>query len=154
MKIFAQCEEFRAMWRLADEMIEKGFHTTAQTFNILICTCSEAGLAMNVLERFIKSKTFNFRLYKSSYNAILHSLLVLRWGRHLSFIDCLMKCLVMEFFEIFIPITSFYMFMERQTIHLLHLNAMKEAGELEKAQEMFEDMIVNGQSPMHLLIIL
>jgi len=34
----------------------------------------------------------------------------------------------MEFFEIFIPITSFYMFMERQTIHLLHLNAMKEAG--------------------------
>jgi len=28
------------------------------------------------------------------------------------------------------------------------------AGELEKAQEMFEDMIVNGQSPMHLLIIL
>ena len=34
MKIFAQCEEFRAMWRLAGEMIEKGFHTTAQTFNI------------------------------------------------------------------------------------------------------------------------
>nr|XP_034929695.1 uncharacterized protein LOC118060569 [Populus alba] len=65
-------------------------------------------------------------------------------GRHLSFIDCLMKCLVMEFFQIFIPLTSFYMLMERQTIHLVHLNAMKEAGELEKAQEMFEDMIVNG----------
>ena len=54
MKIFAQCEEFRALWRLADEMIEKGFHTTAHTFNILICTCGEAGLAMNVLEMFIK----------------------------------------------------------------------------------------------------
>ena len=54
MKIFAQCEEFRALWRLADEMIEKEFHTTAHTFNILICTCGEAGLAMNVLEMFIK----------------------------------------------------------------------------------------------------
>jgi pentatricopeptide repeat protein len=77
MKIFAECEEFRAMWKLADEMVEKGFHTTAQTFNILICTCGEAGLAMNVVERFIRSKTFNFRPYKNSYNAILHSLLVL-----------------------------------------------------------------------------
>ncbi|KAJ6339175.1 hypothetical protein OIU77_007182 [Salix suchowensis] len=73
-----KCEEFRAMWKLADEMVEKGFHTTAQTFNILICTCGEAGLAMNVVERFIRSKTFNFRPYKNSYNAILHSLLVLR----------------------------------------------------------------------------
>ncbi|PNT11045.1 hypothetical protein POPTR_012G141400v4 [Populus trichocarpa] len=79
---YLQCEEFRAMWRLADEMIEKGFHTTAQTFNILICTCGKAGLAMNVLDRFIKSKTFNFRLYKSSYNAILHSLLYMLDEHH------------------------------------------------------------------------
>nr|TKS04445.1 hypothetical protein D5086_0000141700 [Populus alba] len=59
MKIFAQCEEFRAMWRLADEMIEEGFHTTAHTFNILICSCGEAGLAMNVLERLRKAPEFH-----------------------------------------------------------------------------------------------
>lgn len=75
MKIFADCEEFKAMWRLVDEMTEKGFPTTARTFNILICTCGEAGLARKVVERFIKSKTFNFRPFKHSYNAILHCLL-------------------------------------------------------------------------------
>ncbi|KAI4347543.1 hypothetical protein L6164_008349 [Bauhinia variegata] len=77
MKIFAECEEFKAMWRLLDEMMEKGLPTTARTFNILICTCGEAGLARKVVERFIKSKTFNFRPFKHSYNAILHCLLVL-----------------------------------------------------------------------------
>ncbi|KAL6132008.1 hypothetical protein ACLB2K_070380 [Fragaria x ananassa] len=78
MKIFADCEEFKAMWRLVDEMIEKGHPTTARTFNILICTCGQAGLARNVVERFIKSKTFNFRPFKHSYNAILLSLLVVK----------------------------------------------------------------------------
>ncbi|ONI25299.1 hypothetical protein PRUPE_2G294500 [Prunus persica] len=78
MKIFADCEEFKAMWRLVDEMIEKGYPTTAQTFNILICTCGEAGLAKKVVERFIKSKTFNYRPFKHSYNAILHSLVVVK----------------------------------------------------------------------------
>ncbi|KAK6936864.1 Pentatricopeptide repeat [Dillenia turbinata] len=75
MKIFADSEEFKAMWRIADEMVEKGYPTTARTFNILICTCGEAGLARKVVERFIKSKTFNFRPFKHSYNAILYSLL-------------------------------------------------------------------------------
>ncbi|KAK9292078.1 hypothetical protein L1049_020033 [Liquidambar formosana] len=75
MKVFADCEEFKAMWRLVDEMTEKGFPTTARTFNILICTCGEAGLAKKVVERFIKSKTFNYRPFKHSFNAILHSLL-------------------------------------------------------------------------------
>lgn len=78
LKIFADCEEFKAMWRLVDEMIENGYPTTARTFNILICTCGEAGLARNVVERFIKSKAFNYRPFKHSYNAILHSLLVVR----------------------------------------------------------------------------
>ncbi|XP_021295986.1 pentatricopeptide repeat-containing protein At3g60050-like [Herrania umbratica] len=76
MKIFAECEEHKAMWRLVDEMIENGYPTTARTFNILICTCGEAGLARKVVERFIKSKTFNYRPFKHSYNAILHTLLV------------------------------------------------------------------------------
>ncbi|XP_050225274.1 pentatricopeptide repeat-containing protein At3g60050-like [Mercurialis annua] len=75
MKIFADCEEFKAMWRLLDEMVENGFPTTARTFNILICTCCGAGLGRRVVERFIKSKAFNYRPFKHSYNAILHSLL-------------------------------------------------------------------------------
>ncbi|XP_073126080.1 pentatricopeptide repeat-containing protein At1g55630-like isoform X2 [Henckelia pumila] len=78
MKIFAETEEFKAMWRLVDEMIVKGYPTTARTFNILICTCGRAGLARKVVERFIKSKTFNYRPFKHSYNAILHSLLTLK----------------------------------------------------------------------------
>lgn len=78
MKIFADCEEFKAMWRLVDEMIENGFPTTARMFNILICTCGEVGLARKVVERFIKSKLFNFRPFKNSYNAILHALLGIR----------------------------------------------------------------------------
>ncbi|GAA0160865.1 hypothetical protein LIER_39121 [Lithospermum erythrorhizon] len=81
MKIFAESEEFKAMWRLVDEMIDKGYPTTARTFNILICTCGEVGLAKNVVERFIKSKTFNYRPFKNSFNAILHSLLVVNQYR-------------------------------------------------------------------------
>ncbi|XP_058075921.1 pentatricopeptide repeat-containing protein At1g55630-like [Magnolia sinica] len=77
MKIFADCEEFKAMWRLVDEMTESGFPTTARTFNILICTCGEAGMARALVERFIKSKTFNYRPFKHSFNAILHSLLTI-----------------------------------------------------------------------------
>ncbi|XP_023542888.1 pentatricopeptide repeat-containing protein At1g55630-like [Cucurbita pepo subsp. pepo] len=75
MKIFAECEEFKAMWRLVDEMTEKGYPVTARTFTLLICTCGDAGLARKVVERFIKSKTFNYRPFKHSYNAILHALL-------------------------------------------------------------------------------
>ncbi|KAK7343685.1 hypothetical protein VNO77_12618 [Canavalia gladiata] len=77
MNIYAECEEFKALWRLVDEMIEKGYPATARTFNILIRTCGEAGLAKKLVERFIKSKTFNYRPFKHSYNAILHGLLVL-----------------------------------------------------------------------------
>ncbi|CAI0403350.1 unnamed protein product [Linum tenue] len=74
-KIFADCDEFMAMWRVVEEMTESGFPTTARTFNILICTCAEAGLARRVVERFIQSKTFNYRPFKHSYNAIIYSLL-------------------------------------------------------------------------------
>lgn len=78
MKIFAESDEFKAMWRLVDEMIEQGFPVTARTFQILICTCGEAGLARRAVERFVKSKNFNYRPFKHSYNAILHCLLCLK----------------------------------------------------------------------------
>lgn len=74
MQIFAESEEYKAMWRLVDEMTEKGYPVTSRTFNILICTCGEAGVAKKVVERFIKSKSFNFRPFSHSFNAILHSL--------------------------------------------------------------------------------
>ena len=48
---------------------EQGFPITARTFQILICTCGEAGLARRVVERFLKSKKFNYRPFKHSYNA-------------------------------------------------------------------------------------
>ncbi|KAL1808722.1 hypothetical protein ACET3Z_025712 [Daucus carota] len=75
MRIFAESNELKAMWRLVDEMIERGCPTTARTFNIVICTCSRAGLAKKAVERFIKSKNFYFRPFKHSFNAILCSLL-------------------------------------------------------------------------------
>ncbi|XP_051138297.1 pentatricopeptide repeat-containing protein At3g60050-like [Andrographis paniculata] len=77
MKIFAECGELKAMWRLVEEMIEKGYPMTARTFNIVICSCREAGIARTVIERFIKSKVFNYRQVKDSFNAILRSLLIL-----------------------------------------------------------------------------
>ncbi|XP_019197255.1 PREDICTED: pentatricopeptide repeat-containing protein At3g60050-like [Ipomoea nil] len=75
MRIFSEAGEFKAVWALVDEMIEKGYPTTARTFNILICTCGDAGLARKVVQRFIKTKTFNYRPFKHSFNAILHTLL-------------------------------------------------------------------------------
>ncbi|CAI9087289.1 OLC1v1021326C1 [Oldenlandia corymbosa var. corymbosa] len=78
MEVFAEAEEFKAMWRLLEDMIDKGYPTSARTFNILICTCGEAGLARKVVERFIKTKTFNFRPFKHCFNAILHSLITIR----------------------------------------------------------------------------
>lgn len=77
MQIFAEAEEYKAMWRLVDEMTEKGYPVTSRTFNILICTCGEAGVAKKVVERFIKSKSFNFRPFSHSFNAILHALLAI-----------------------------------------------------------------------------
>ncbi|XP_054789706.1 LOW QUALITY PROTEIN: pentatricopeptide repeat-containing protein At1g55630-like [Prosopis cineraria] len=78
MKIFAESEEFKAMWRLVDEMNEKGIPATARTFRILICTCGELGFAKKVVERFLKSNMFHYRPFKHSYNAILHCLLNLK----------------------------------------------------------------------------
>eukprot|EP01018_Ginkgo_biloba_P033025 Gb_27741 [translate_table: standard] len=74
-KIFADCEELKAMWRLVEEMMSSGCPVTARTFNILLCSCGQAGMPRKVVEKFIRSKFFNYRPYKHSYNAILHALL-------------------------------------------------------------------------------
>lgn len=75
IKIFSICEELKAMWRLVDEMMVNGCPITARTFNILLCSCGEAGMPRHLLENFLRSKRFNYRPYKHSFNAILHVLL-------------------------------------------------------------------------------
>ncbi|XP_010312104.1 pentatricopeptide repeat-containing protein At3g60050-like isoform X2 [Solanum lycopersicum] len=207
MKIFAESDEFKAMWRLVDEMIEKGYPTTARTFNLLICTCGEAGLARKVVERFIKSKTFNYRPFRHSFNAILHSLLGVNQYRLIEWVyqQMLVEGHIPDILTYNILLCSKYRLGKLDQFHrlldemgrngfspdlytfniLLHvlgkgdkplaavnlLNHMKEvgyepsilhfttlidglsragyvvAGELDKAQELFTDMIVNGQLP-------
>ncbi|CAN1180652.1 Pentatricopeptide repeat-containing protein At3g60050 [Linum perenne] len=92
VKLLAECNEFMAMWRVVDEMTEKGLPTTARTFNILICTCGEAGLARRVVERFIRSKTFNYRPFKHSHNAILCALLGVRHYKLIDWVHRRMLC--------------------------------------------------------------
>ncbi|KAF5194796.1 Pentatricopeptide repeat-containing protein [Thalictrum thalictroides] len=81
MKIFADCNEFRAMWIMLDEMTDKHLSITGRTFNILLSTCGEAVMMRKMVERFIQLKTFDFRPFKHSFNAILHSLIVLNQYR-------------------------------------------------------------------------
>ncbi|CAN1264811.1 Pentatricopeptide repeat-containing protein At1g55630 [Linum perenne] len=132
MKIFANCDEFMAMWRLVEEMTDNGFPTTARTFNILILTCREAGLARRVVDRFVQSKTFNYRPFKHSYNAILYSLLGVR---HYGLIEWL------------------YQKMLAQGLHpdVLTYNVVMCAkyrmGELGDVWRLVDEMVRNGFSP-------
>ncbi|CAH9146526.1 unnamed protein product [Cuscuta epithymum] len=93
MQIFSEVGEFKAMWELVDEMIEKGYPTTARTFNILICSCGNAGLARKVVQRFIRTKRFNYRPFKHSFNAILHSLLSIK---HYKLIEWVYQQMLLE----------------------------------------------------------
>ncbi|KAI6696307.1 hypothetical protein NL676_016426 [Syzygium grande] len=152
MKIFAECDEFKAMWRLVDEMIEKGFPTTARTFHILICTCGEVGLARTVVERFIKSKVFNYRPFKHSYNAILHSLVSLKQYKLIEWVyqQMLTEGLSPDILTYNILMCAKYRLGKWDQFHRL-LDEMGRryvvAGELEKAVEMFNKMIIDGQLP-------
>ncbi|GJN19828.1 hypothetical protein PR202_gb07138 [Eleusine coracana subsp. coracana] len=74
MKVFAQCGEVKAMWRLFEEMAEKGQPVSARTFHLLICSSGQVGLRRRLVERFIKSSTFNYRPFRNAFNAILHTL--------------------------------------------------------------------------------
>ncbi|CAM0956542.1 unnamed protein product [Alopecurus aequalis] len=78
MKVFAECGEVKAMWGLLEEMTEKGLPVSARTFHLLICTCGQAGLRRRLVERFIKSSSFNYRPFRNSFNAILHTLLTIK----------------------------------------------------------------------------
>ncbi|KAF5480403.1 hypothetical protein F2P56_001156 [Juglans regia] len=149
MKIFADCEEFKAMWRLVDEMTENGFPTTARTFNILICTCGGAGLARKVVERFIKSKTFNYRPFKHSYNAILVSLLTVNQYK---LIDWVYQHMLGKGDK---PLAALNLLNHMKEVgfdpSVLHfttlIDGLSRAGNLDACNYFFTEMIKNGCTP-------
>ncbi|XP_026421682.1 pentatricopeptide repeat-containing protein At3g60050-like [Papaver somniferum] len=77
MKIFADCQVLNVMKKVYYEMTENNYQITARTFNILISACGEVRSARSTIESFIKSENFHHRPFKHSFNAILHSLLVM-----------------------------------------------------------------------------
>ncbi|GMP84095.1 hypothetical protein CsSME_00037760 [Camellia sinensis var. sinensis] len=149
MKIFAEAEEFKAMWRLVDEMIENGFPTTARTFNILLCTCGEAGLARKVVERFIKSKTFNYRPFKHSFNAILHSLIVVNQYK---LIEWVYQQMLIEGDK---PLAALNLLNHMKEVgcdpSVLHfttlIDGLSRAGNLDACKYFFDEMIKHGCMP-------
>jgi pentatricopeptide repeat protein len=77
MKVFSECGEVKAMWRLFEDMSEKGQPVSARTFHLLICTSGKVGLRRRLVERFIKLSTFIYRPFRNAFNAILHTLLTI-----------------------------------------------------------------------------
>ncbi|GAB4858246.1 hypothetical protein Ancab_009643 [Ancistrocladus abbreviatus] len=155
MKIFGDCGEFKAMWKLFNEMIEHGYHVTARTLNILICSLGKAGLERPVVERLIKSKTFNFRQHKHCYNAILHSLLAIKQYKLIEWVYQQMLAEPEHFspdiltYNILIW-TKYRLGKTTESQKLLDEmtdNGYTVASELEKAQQLFKEMIVKGQLP-------
>ncbi|KAL8508409.1 hypothetical protein ACS0TY_018863 [Phlomoides rotata] len=126
MEIFAECEEFKAMWRLFDDMIEKGYLTTARTFNILICTCGEAGIARKVVERFIKSKT------------VLH---------FTTLIDGLSRAGNLEACQYFFDEMVKQGCVPDVVSYTVMITGYVVAGQVDKAREIFSEMINRGQLP-------
>ncbi|WVZ59538.1 hypothetical protein U9M48_009663 [Paspalum notatum var. saurae] len=77
MKVFAECGEVKAMWRLFEEMASKGLPVSARTFHLLICASEQVGLRRRLVQRFIRLSTFNFRPFRNAFNAILYMLLTI-----------------------------------------------------------------------------
>lgn len=132
MKIFAECEELKAMWRMVDEMTEKGISISALTFNIVICTCGEAGLAKVVVERFIKSQSFNFRPFKNSFNAILQ---VLHTNQQYGLIEWVHEQLLIEGHSPDVLTYNITMY------------AKYRLGKMDQFHRLLDEMSRNGHSP-------
>ncbi|XP_074376521.1 pentatricopeptide repeat-containing protein At3g60050-like [Apium graveolens] len=120
------------MWRLVDEMIEKGLPTTARMFNIVICTCGQAGLARKTVERFVKLKSFSYRPFKHSFNAILYSILTVKQYKLIEWVYR-------------------QMLIEGHDPDILTYNVLMVAkyrlGKLEQFHKLLEEMGRNGFSP-------
>lgn len=132
MKVFAECGEVKAMWRLLEEMTEKGLPVSARTFHLLICTCGQAGLRRRLVERFIKSSSFNYRPFRTSFNAILHTLLTIN---QYSLIEWVHQKMLMEGY----------------TPDVLTYNVVMRAkyllGKLDQFHRLLDEMGKNGLTP-------
>ncbi|XP_034711712.1 pentatricopeptide repeat-containing protein At1g55630-like isoform X2 [Vitis riparia] len=177
MKIFAESDEFKAMWRLVDEMIEQGFPVTARTFQILICTCGEAGLARRAVERLGKLDQFHRLLEElgtngfspdfHTFNILLH--LLGKGNKPLAALDLLNHMKEVGFDPSVLHFTTLidglsragnldackYFFDEMIKLgcmpdvvcYTVMITGYIVAGELEMAQGLFEEMTVKGQLP-------
>jgi pentatricopeptide repeat protein len=62
MKVFAECGEVKAMWRLFEEMAEKGQPVSARTFHLLICSSGQIGFEAKACGEVHQVKHFQLRV--------------------------------------------------------------------------------------------
>nr|CAB3499200.1 unnamed protein product [Digitaria exilis] len=68
MKVFAQCGEVKAMWRLFEEMAEKGLPVSARTFHLLICASGQVGLRRRLRGCVTSQTLYHFCVDKVTNN--------------------------------------------------------------------------------------
>ncbi|RVW74474.1 Pentatricopeptide repeat-containing protein [Vitis vinifera] len=164
MRLDAKSDEFKAMWRLVDEMIEQGFPVTARTFQILICTCGEAGLARRAVERMGLSQ-----MLLEDYSPDILTYNIVMWNKPLAALDLLNHMKEVGFDPSVLHFTTLidglsragnldackYFFDEMIKLgcmpdvvcYTVMITGYIVAGELEMAQGLFEEMTVKGQLP-------
>ncbi|KAF0928844.1 hypothetical protein E2562_010702 [Oryza meyeriana var. granulata] len=170
LKIFAECGELRAMWRLLEEMTDKGLPVSSRTFHLLVCTFGQAGLRRRLVERFIKSSNFNYRPFRNSFNAILHTLLTIEQYSLIEWVhqkmiaeghspDVLTYNVVMRAKYMLGKLDQFHKLLDEMGKNglapdlytynlLLHvLDGLSRAGNLEACKYFFDEMIKKGCQP-------
>ncbi|CAN6298861.1 unnamed protein product [Urochloa humidicola] len=170
MKVFAECGEVKAMWRLFEEMTEKGLPVSARTFHLLICASGKVGLRRRLVERFIKLSTFSCRPFKNAFNAILHTLLtieqysLIEWVHEKMILeghspDVLTYNIVMRAKYMLGRLDQFHRLLDEMgrngltpDLHtynlLLHvLDGLGRAGNLEACKYFFDEMVKKGCEP-------
>ncbi|CAH1445567.1 unnamed protein product [Lactuca virosa] len=158
MQIFAESQEYKAMWRLLDEMTEKGYPVTSRTFNIFICSCGEADgrqpdtLTYNIimyakyrLGRLDQFHSLFDEMGRNGFPPDLHTFNILLhiYGRANKPAEAVVHLSMMKEAGI-----------EPNVLHFTNLiDALSRAGNMdawgqfEKAEEMFSDMFDNGKIP-------
>ncbi|CAD6213129.1 unnamed protein product [Miscanthus lutarioriparius] len=132
MKVFAECGEVKAMWRLFEEMTEKGLPVSSRTFHLLICASGKVGLRRRLVERFIKSSTFNYRPFRNAFNAILHTLLTIE---QYSLIEWVHEKMILEGYS------------PDVLTHNVVMRAKYMLGKLDQFHRLLDEMGTNGLTP-------
>ncbi|CAN6317917.1 unnamed protein product [Urochloa humidicola] len=170
LKVFAECGEVKAMWRLFEEMAEKGLPVSARTFHLLICASGKVGLRRRLVERFIRLSTFSYRPFRNAFNAILHTLLtieqysLIEWVHEKMILeghspDVLTYNIVMRAMYMLGRLDQFHRLLDEMgrnglmpDLHtynlLLHvLDGLGRAGNLEACKYFFDEMVKKGCEP-------